>query len=79
MYGFVLKITEDKQYILAAGVYKPRVRCYDVHQLSMKFERCLDAEVVSMDILSEDYSKVRVLDILVVLWSSSVDCYLLSL
>ena len=79
MYGFVLKITEDKQYILTTGVYKPRVRCYDVHQLSMKFERCLDAEVVSMDILSEDYSKVRVLDILVVLWSSSVDCYSLSL
>lgn len=26
------------------GVYKPRVRCYDVNQLSMKFERCLDAE-----------------------------------
>ena len=28
----------------APGVYKPRVRCYDVNQLSMKFERCLDAE-----------------------------------
>ena len=26
------------------GVYKPRIRCYDVNQLSMKFERCLDAE-----------------------------------
>ena len=25
-------------------MYKPRVRCYDVNQLSMKFERCLDAE-----------------------------------
>lgn len=51
-------MTEDKQYILAAGVYKPRVRCYDVHQLSMKFERCFDAELVNMQILSEDYSKV---------------------
>lgn len=26
------------------GVYKPRIRCYDVNQLSMKFERCMDAE-----------------------------------
>ena len=42
-------------------MYKPRVRCYDVHQLSMKFERCFDAEVVNMSILSEDYSKVNVL------------------
>ena len=40
------------------GVYKPRIRCYDVHQLSMKFERCVDAEVVNFNMLSEDYSKV---------------------
>lgn len=52
------QVSEDQEFILAAGVYKPRVRCYDVHQLSMKFERCFDAEVVNMDILSEDYSKV---------------------
>lgn len=25
-------------------MYKPRIRCYDVSQLSMKFERCVDAE-----------------------------------
>lgn len=31
----------------AAGVYKPRVRCYDVTQLSMKFERCVDSEGMS--------------------------------
>ena len=55
-------MSEDQQYILAAGVYKPRVRCYDVHQLSMKFERCFDAEVINMDILSEDYSKVLMVE-----------------
>ena len=26
----------------------------------MKFERCFDAEVVNMDVLSEDYSKVDI-------------------
>lgn len=26
------------------GTYKPRVRCYDTYQLSLKFERCLDSE-----------------------------------
>lgn len=53
-----IKVSRDGQYILATGTYKPRVRCYDTYQLSLKFERCLDSEVVKFDILSEDYSKV---------------------
>ncbi|PIK53645.1 putative nucleolar protein 10 [Apostichopus japonicus] len=53
-----VRVSEDGQHILAAGIYKPRVRCYDLSQLSMKFERGLDAEVVKLRILSEDYSKV---------------------
>lgn len=41
------------------GSYKPRVRCYDVNELSLKFERCFDNECIRMKLLSEDYSKVR--------------------
>ena len=52
-----LKITPDGQYIFASGYHPPRVRVYDVSQLSMKFERHLDAEIVDFQILSEDYSK----------------------
>ena len=37
-------VSRDGQYLLTAGVYKPRVRCYDFTQLLMKFERCLDSE-----------------------------------
>ncbi|XP_016133791.1 nucleolar protein 10-like [Sinocyclocheilus grahami] len=29
-------------------------RCYDTYQLSLKFERCLESDVVTFDILSED-------------------------
>jgi len=47
----------DGHYILTHGVYKPRIRCYDVRNLSMKFERCTDSEIVKMCMLSEDYSK----------------------
>uniref|UniRef100_A0A8C4R3T4 Nucleolar protein 10 n=1 Tax=Eptatretus burgeri TaxID=7764 RepID=A0A8C4R3T4_EPTBU len=54
----VIKVSPDGQYILAAGTYKPTFRCYDVTQLSMKFERCLDSDIVTMKILSEDYSKL---------------------
>lgn len=53
-----IKVTKDEQYILVTGIYKPRVKCYDVNNLSLKFERCFDSEVVTFDVLSDDYSKV---------------------
>lgn len=53
-----IKVTNDGQYILATGIYKPRVKCFDVQNLSLKFERCFDSEVAAFDILSDDYSKV---------------------
>ncbi|XP_010767103.1 nucleolar protein 10-like [Notothenia coriiceps] len=57
-----IKVSKDGQFILATGTYKPRIRCYDTYQLSLKFERCLDSDVVAFDILSDDYSKVGILD-----------------
>lgn len=53
-----IKVSKDGKYIMATGIYKPRVRCYEVANLSMKFERCMDAEVIKFEMLSEDYSKV---------------------
>jgi ribosome biogenesis protein ENP2 len=53
-----VKVTKDDQYILATGIYKPRIKCYDVSNLAMKFERCFDSEAVTFEILSNDYSKV---------------------
>lgn len=53
-----IRLSSDGHYILATGIYKPRVRCYDVDNLAMKFERCFDSEVISFEILSDDYSKV---------------------
>lgn len=53
-----IKVSKDGHYILATGIYKPRVRCYEVENLSMKFERCMDSEVVAFEILSDDYSKL---------------------
>ena len=54
-------VSKDSNYILASGVYKPRIKCFDVGQLSLKFERCFDADAVKFDILSEDYSKLVLL------------------
>lgn len=57
-----VNVSRDGQYIVSTGIYKPRVRCYDVNQLALKFERCLDAEVVKCIILSDDYSKLLFLE-----------------
>lgn len=32
-----------------SGTYKPRIRCYDTYQLSLKFERCLDSDGKAVD------------------------------
>jgi len=53
-----IRLSNDGQYIFVTGVYKPRVRCYDTSNLSLKFERCFDSEVVKFDILSDDYTKL---------------------
>ncbi|CAH0725782.1 unnamed protein product, partial [Brenthis ino] len=53
-----IRVSKDGQYIMATGIYKPRVKCFDVNNLSLKFERCLDSEVVTFEILSEDYTKI---------------------
>ncbi|XP_028130525.2 nucleolar protein 10 [Diabrotica virgifera virgifera] len=53
-----VRVSKDGQYILATGIYKPRIKCFDVNNLSLKFERCFDAEAVTFQILSDDYSKL---------------------
>ncbi|KAL7567787.1 hypothetical protein ACA910_000539 [Epithemia clementina (nom. ined.)] len=51
----------DGRYIIAAGTYPPRIRCYDVHELTMKFERYVNAEIVDIVMLGEDYGKLALL------------------
>jgi ribosome biogenesis protein ENP2 len=53
--------SSDGRYIMAAGTYPPRIRCYDVHELALKFERYLTASAVDMVLLGSDYGKVALL------------------
>lgn len=53
-----IRVSKDGNYIMATGIYKPRIKCFDVNNLSLKFERCFDSEAVTFEILSDDYSKV---------------------
>lgn len=56
-----ITLSPDQNYVLISGVYKPRIRCYDVRQMAMKFERCFDSECVKMMFLADDYSKIAML------------------
>ncbi|KAK9820064.1 hypothetical protein WJX72_005625 [[Myrmecia] bisecta] len=53
-----IRATPDGQFLFATGIHPPKVKVYELSQLSMKFERHLDAEIVDFEILSEDYAKV---------------------
>lgn len=53
-----IRMSPDQQYILATGTYKPRVKCFEVSNLSIKFERCFDSEVATFEVISDDYSKM---------------------
>lgn len=55
-----VRVSRDGQYVMATGTYKPRVKCFDVNNLSLKFERCFDSECITFEILSDDYSKVYI-------------------
>lgn len=56
-----IRMSRDNQFIIATGTYKPRVKCFEVNNLSVKFERCFDSEVVKTEVLSDDYSKMAFL------------------
>ena len=58
-----LRLSPDGQYLMVSGTYQPTVKCYDLSDLSVKFQRGMDAEVVRFEILSEDYSKVSLSDV----------------
>lgn len=52
-----IKVTQDGQYCMATGTYKPQIHVYDFANLALKFERHTDAENVDFLVLSEDWTK----------------------
>ncbi|BBN17361.1 ribosome biogenesis protein ENP2 [Marchantia polymorpha subsp. ruderalis] len=56
-----IKATRDGQYLVASGIYPPQVKVYELKEMSLKFERHLNSEIVDFQVLSEDYSKMAFL------------------
>jgi ribosome biogenesis protein ENP2 len=52
-----IRQSPDGRYILAAGTYPPRVRCYDTTELGIKFERYVTSGIVDLCLLGNDYGK----------------------
>jgi ribosome biogenesis protein ENP2 len=57
----VVKLSPNGEYVSASGVYSPSFKCFELRELSMKFERRIDAEVVDFTYLSSDFRKLAVL------------------
>ena len=56
-----IRQSPDGRFLIVGGTYSPRIRCYELSEMSMKFERYLDSEVVDITILGEDYGKLAIL------------------
>jgi len=56
-----LKASNDGNYIIASGIYPPRLKIYELNEMSLKCERGLDSEIRKIEIISDDYSKVAIL------------------
>jgi len=43
-----VRVSPDTGYIVASGVYPPRVKIYETSELGLKVERGIDAEVIQL-------------------------------
>ncbi|KAJ1363570.1 hypothetical protein KIN20_023469 [Parelaphostrongylus tenuis] len=55
-------VSQDGRYVFATGSYKSWLKCYDLENLSLKFQRGLDAAVIKLISLGDDYSKIILLE-----------------
>lgn len=56
-----IDVSKDGYYLVGAGTYPPRIKIFETQEMSVKCERGIDAEVLKLKILSDDYSKIALL------------------
>ncbi|PWA52406.1 embryo sac development arrest 7 [Artemisia annua] len=56
-----IKATPDGEFLIASGIYPPQVKVYELRELSLKFERHLISEIITFEVLGDDYSKLAFL------------------
>ena len=56
-----LRVSKDGNYLIASGIYPPRLKIFDLTQMSLKCERGFDSQIRKLEILSDDYKKIATL------------------
>lgn len=52
-----IKVSRDGRYIFASGTYPPQLHVYDTEELSLKFKRHVDNDIIDFQILDDDWRK----------------------
>ncbi|PXF45618.1 Nucleolar protein 10 [Gracilariopsis chorda] len=56
-----IKVSPDGQYVFASGTYPPQIHVYDTEDLSLKFKRHVNTDIVDFQILESDWRKFALL------------------
>lgn len=56
-----LRLSNDGNYLFASGIYPPRLKIFDLNEMSLKCERGFDSQIRKIEIISDDYKKCAVL------------------
>ena len=56
-----LRISKDGNFLIASGIYPPRLKIFDLTQMSLKCERGFDSKIRKLEILTDDYKKIATL------------------
>jgi len=56
-----LKLSDDGSHLFTAGVYTPRLKIYDLNEMTLKVERGIDSEIRKICPISEDFTKCALL------------------
>eukprot|EP00033_Pygsuia_biforma_P002215 GCRY01002455.1.p1 GENE.GCRY01002455.1~~GCRY01002455.1.p1 ORF type:complete len:654 (-),score=178.07 GCRY01002455.1:336-2297(-) len=59
--GNRVKASPNGIYFGASGVYQPRIKIFDLNELTLKFERHLETEIVQFQFLADDWTKLAFL------------------
>eukprot|EP01083_Nonionella_stella_P185836 678775_1 len=56
-----VKMSDDGMWMMATGLYPPKIKMFDLSELTIKFERGLESEPIDFCFLSENWEKFVVL------------------
>ena len=56
-----VQMSDDGMSMLATGLYPPKLKMFDLSELSMKYERGLESEPIDFTFLSENGEKFVIL------------------